>query len=216
MRVLSLIAAFLLSTLVSSAVRAQEAEAEPERERRYGTFYNGAFVDFSARAALKRSVTSDYNAWAFDVGLRQALVMHLLDTRIAYEQDRFSPRSPAVTGQFTVHSVGITGAFHPLYMALLLSDWFGYVIASWYIEAGLAGQYGRFNGGEEDDFGLRLSLGTGLDIPITDPDRGWSIWLNTLYRFTWSDFDLDSGGEVNLHHHAGWAGLSLRFNGLLF
>lgn len=193
----------------------QSGNDRPDGEaRRYGQYFNGSFVEVSSRAALSRVTSSEYGGWSWDVGLRQALVMHLLDTRIAYAEDRLSPRDENASGEFVLRTVGITTGFHPLYMALLLSDWFGYVIASWYIEVGLAGQHGVVDG--DQDLGLRWSIGSGLDIPVTDPDAGWSIWLNGVYRYVWSDFDFDAGGEENLYHHEGWAGLSVRFNGLLF
>lgn len=73
-----------------------------------------------------------------------------------------------------------------------------------------------FEGNGASDVGLRLHVGSGFDVPLSDPDAGWSIWINALYRFTWSDFDVAEDREVNLHHHSLFAGLSLRFNGLLF
>lgn len=203
-----------LLILMAASAPASAQSDENGSERRYGDHFNGAFVEVSSRAALTHVTSSEFNGWSWDLGLRQALVMHLLDTRLAYSEDRFSPRDHDDGDDFVVRSVGITTGFHPLYLALLLSDWFGYVLASWYVEAGIGGQHGTGRG--ESDFGLRWSVGTGLDIPVTDPDVGWSIWLNGLYRFVWSDFDLDSGGEVDLYHHVGWAGLSVRFNGLLF
>lgn len=211
------IAAFLflaLSSLATATV-AQESEQEEDDDRRYGQFYNGAFVDFSARAALLRASSTSYDGWSYDVGLRQAFPMHLLDTRIAYVEDRFYPRTTAQPGRFTSRSIGVWTALHPLYLALLFSDWFGYLLASLYLELGVAGQYATHSSGE-GDFGLRWSVGGGFDVPLTDPDRGWSIWANALYRYTWADYDFDAGGEIDLYHHAGWAGLSLRFNGLLF
>lgn len=213
MRLSFAIVALLISSIAApDRVAAQDA---PE-ERRYGKFYNGAFVDVSARAARTHVTSAGFNGWAWDVGLRQALVMHLLDTRLSYSEDYWSPRNDSATGDFIARSVSLHSAFHPLYLALLYSDWLGYLLASIYVEGGIGAQYARLDGGIQDDFGLRLSLGAGFDVPLTDPDRGWSIWINALYRYTWADFDFDAGGEVNLYHHAGWLGLSLRFNGLLF
>lgn len=210
------IATLLIALLAPLQADAQQGdEPAPAAQRRYGKAYNGAFVDFSVRVARTHVTSAPFNGWSFDAGLRQALVMHLLDTRLSYAEDRWSAREGAA-GDFVARSVNIHGAFHPLYLALLLSDWFGYVLASFYVEAGLGAQIARETNLEVNDLGLRFSLGTGFDVPLSDPDRGWSIWLNALYRYTWADFDYDSGGETNLYHHAGWLGVSLRFNGLLF
>lgn len=188
---------------------AQEAEG-----RRYSQFYNGSFVDLSARAGAHTSVTSDHTAWSVDAGLRQAFPMHLGDTRLAYEMQTFS----GAQDEIVLHNIGVGFGFHPLYLALLWSDFWGYLVASFYVETSIALQYGTRTvaAASEDDFGARWSVGAGFDVPLSDPDRGWSVWLNFLYRFVWSDFDLDDGSEIDLFHHAGFGGLSVRFNGLLF
>lgn len=192
---------------------ASVAHAEEEAEaRRYGQHFNGSFFDFSPRVGLQSSTASDYNGWSWDVGVRQALVMSLLDTRVSYGEERWSAADNAgiVSRSLQVHT-----AFHPLYMALLLSNWLGYVLSSWHLELGLGGHLSHARDLSVTDPGFRFSVGSGLDVPITDPDRGVSVWLNALYRYNWIDFDTSRDTEINLHHHAGWLGLSLRFNGLL-
>ena len=141
--------------------------------------------------------------------------MHLLDTRLSFAEDRFRERDDG-SGRFIQRSVIVHGAFHPIYIALLLSDWLGYTLAGWYIEAGVGVHHTVIPDGDRSDIGARFSLGTGVDTPLSDPDAGFSVWFNLVYRYNWTDFDFGDGNEVNLHHHAGWAGFSLRFNGLLF
>jgi len=211
-----LLVRFLTALLASLIVAAPAHAEETDETRRYGKFYNGAFVDVSARAGYQHVTSAPYRGVSWDVGIRQALVMHLLDTRLAFGEEHVSPRGDADAQKLVVRSVGLSSAFHPLFMALLFSDWLGYLVASWYLEAGIGGQYATLDGGAQDDWGFRFHVGSGVDVPLTDPDRGWSFWLNSLYRFTWADFDFDSGAELNLHHHGFFAGLSLRFNGLLF
>lgn len=139
--------------------------------------------------------------------------MSLLDTRVSFAEERWSAEhQPAIVSRSLQVHVG----FHPLYMALLLSDWFGYVLSSWYIELGIGGHIARVRDLDVTDPGLRFSVGTGLDIPVTDPDNGVSLWLNMVYRYNGIDVDTSKDAEINLHHHAGWLGVALRFNGLLF
>ncbi len=199
----------------STAQEVPEGASDPDEERRYGRYYNGSFVDVSARGSYERVASSPLHGWSWDIGLRQAFPMHLLDTRIAYGEERYTRRDGDPGGDFVVRSVDLTTAFHPLYLALLYSSRWGYLVASWYVEAGLGGHYSTF-GSDLNDLGLRLHLGSGFDVPLTDPDRGWSLWLNFVYRFTWSDFDTSAMDEVNLHHHSFFSGISARFNGLLF
>ena len=203
-----LFAALLLFAL---PLRAQEDASED----RYGQFFNGAFVEVSARGGLTDVSGSQWGGWIGDVGLRQAFPMHLLDTRLAFRHEEF--QTPGLD-KLSVNALEISGAFHPLYLALLFSDWWGYVLAGWYVElqAGVHYTSVKWLDNKENDFGFAYGIGTGLDVPLTDPDRGWSIWLNALYRYRRQDFDFDSGGEIELHGHTGFLGLAFRANGLLF
>ena len=181
------------------------AQTEPVRD--YGQAYSGLFTEGSVRGALVNGTDAD--GWALDVGIRQALIMSLLDTRLAYRFSTFDVDGDALVQ----HAAEITSAFHPLYMAYLWSDWFGYVLGGWYLEGGLGVHTATLN--NESDLGIMYSLGTGLDIPITDPDVGWSIWIDLGYRFRFEDFDAPTG-EIELDGHHGFVGLGLRFNRLLF
>lgn len=199
--------------LVASVLASQPAVAQEDEERqRYGDPFNGSFVELSVRGA---PTTGPGDAWAVDVGLRQAFPFLLGDTRVAYRYDRFQPDG---VSRLETHEVGVQGAIHPLYLVLLGSDWISYVISSLYLELGVGGHYGVADLTEstEQDFGFVWSVGAGLDIPLSDPDIGWAPWLNVLYRYRGADFDSPTLGEVGLGAHAIFVGLAIRKNGLLF
>ncbi len=188
----------------------------PNEGRSYSKFFNGSFYEFSVRGGLSAVAGEDLDAWSVDAGLRQALPMLLADTRISYRYDRLSPDDDSL--RLEHHRLMVHGAIHPFYFFLLGSDWFAYVISSPYLELGVGGQYGLLDVADEpeDDLELILSIGAGLDIPLSDPDRGFAPWLNVLYRYSASGFDRPDGSELDTDQHSFIIGLGWRVNGLLF
>lgn len=178
----------ILLTLVLPSV------ANAESQRAYSRYYNGSFWDVAARGG----VNSGVDGWALDIGLRQSFPMYLLDTRLSYRHDEFD----SCTGD-EIH-VGL--GLHPLYFALLGSDWLSYVFASIYAEVGAGIQLA-------DGVDAAWTLGAGVDIPLYDPDVGMAPWLNVLYRYEWTTAQLN---DLDIDRHTLWIGLSWRVNGLLW
>lgn len=164
-----------------------------EEKPLYTPYYNGSFWDVSVRGGQ-----TDLGTTAFDVGLRQAFVMHLADTRLSYRRDLLDGADSD-----TLH---LGFGLHPLYVALLGSDWLSYVVASFYVELGMGLTL-------LDGPNLSWSAGTGLDIPLWDADTGMAPWLNLLYRYEWTTAALD-GADID--RHTGFVGLAWRINGLIF
>ncbi len=160
----------------------------------YTPNFNGSFWDVSARAGLNMNV----DGWAADVGLRQAFPMHLGDTRISYRHDELNLGA--------TDEVHVGFGLHPLYVVLLGSDWFSYVIASFYLELG-AGV--AINEGPHPAW----TLGAGLDIPLSDPDLGMAPWINVLYRYEWTTAQIKS---ADIDRNTVFVGLAWRVSGLLW
>ncbi len=201
---------FLGLALLSLTLPTNLIAQESDEVQAYSTFFNGDFVELSARAGVSEVSDLPKTSRLFELGIRQALPMHLLDTRLAFGLETFSGDADA---DVDFYSLNISGAFHPFYLALLFENWFGWVIASLYFEAGLGAHYGISEG--QKDFGFAYSFGAGMDFPLWNPNHGWSIWVNGLYRYRRMDFDF-SNQEIELHNHAGILGVSVRWNGLLF
>lgn len=203
---------FMMMTGFSALASAQN----PNEGRDYSKFFNGSFWEVSVRGGVSAVAGEDLDAWTLDAGLRQALPMLLADTRLSYRYDRLAGSSSA--GVLEHHRVMLHGALHPFYFFLLGSDWLAYVISSPYVEVGIGGQYALldFEARSETDLEFIWSIGGGLDIPLSDPDRGAAPWLNLLYRYSASGFDLPDGGELDTDQHSFIIGLGWRTNGLLF
>jgi hypothetical protein len=211
-----LIAAFFSGALLLGFIIPAFAQDSPQEPKDgeiepYADPFNGSFVEFSVRGA---PTSAPGSAWAVDTGLRQAFPFLLGDTRLAYRYDRTTPDG---FDRLETHELGVQLGLHPLYLLLLGSDWFSYVVSSLYLELGLGGHLGVATRPEETetDLGFVWSVGAGIDIPLSDPDVGWAPWVNVLYRYRGADFDA-SGGEVELGAHAIFIGLGIRRNGLLF
>ena len=199
------------------AVLSPAGVAAAEPEERYTDRFNGSFVEYGVRAGRSLTVDHDGRAWSFDAGIRQSFPMLLGDLRLAYRYDDFEALA-GLDGEVDQHGLGLALGLHPFYILLLGSDWVSYVASSFYLELGLGAQYvalSRVGGEAEGDLGVTWSLGSGIDIPLGDPDVGWAPWVNVLYRYHRGDLDLDNGGEVDLYLHTLFVGLSLRINGLL-
>lgn len=215
---LAILIAVLWVTLPLTAFAGEPAETENSA---YSDQFTGAFQEYSVRGAWSDGPATDYDGWSIDAGFRHSFPMLLGDARLSYRFDSLQPESQDLPGELERHAVGAHLALHPLYLALLGSDWLGYTIASLYFEIGVGGQYGildarEIRGEYERDFGLFATLGAGIDIPLWDPDVGQAPWLNAVYRFQYSDFDRPDSDALVLRRHQFFVGIGWRINGLLF
>ncbi len=180
--------------------------------------FNGSFSEWSARGGpLLTSSDSVSTGWGADVGLRNAFPMYLADHRISYRYATASMGERRVH----LHDLHLAGALHPFYLALLSGGLKGHFLASLHLELGLGPRLGRLSSGGDDEglsnFGVAASVGGGFDIPLTSPNRGRSLWINGLYRRTWSFVRFDLGdASPRLHDHIFFLGLAWRSNGSMW
>lgn len=182
-----------------------------ELKQPYSNAFTGAFVELSARSAFSTLSKTKGESTRFELGVRQAFPMHLLDTRISMHSETFNISN--TNSPIHIYGANISTGFHPLYLALLFENWLGWVLASIYLEGSLGLNYSQMH--EHQDFGFAYSIGAGIDLPLWNPNDIWSIWVNGLYRYRRLDFDTPDR-EFELHNHAAFIGLGIRWNGLLF
>lgn len=193
----------------------------PENAQAYSPYYNGMFTGLGARYGLHNIGGNDYGGWGVEVGPRMSFPMLIGDIRTRYRYDALTSTSADNVGDITVHSVGVEGSLHPLYLLLLGSDWISYIGASLSLDLGLGMQYASRTAPTDDalatsDFGFYWHWGAGMDIPLWDPDVGNALWLNVVYRNHRGEFDLSDDRELSLSMHSIFVGLEWRFNRLLF
>lgn len=177
------------------------------------TSFTGSFTDVSARFGIANVPDAAARNTSVDAGLRAAFPMYLLDTRLAWRFDSF-----AIEEGLRQHSLGVSSGLHPLYLLMLKNDWLGYAIASFYIDLGAGIKLSTLEteAGTSRDPGLYWHWGLGVDVPLTSPDAGKSLWLNFLYRNMREDFDRSDNASIDLNRHMAIVGLSWRMNWLPF
>lgn len=203
-RFLALSFLFGVLFLASIASAGEEEQLPPPRA------FSGSFAEFSLRGGP--AFGADAAGWTLDAGFRNSVPFYLTDNRVSY---RFLSL-PSEPESANIHSLHATFGLHPFYLAILSEGLISHFLASLHLELGAGAQLGLFqqDGDSRTAFGLAGSLGSGFDLPLTDPNRGQGLWINTLYRRTWTT--LSTAGEVDsasLHDHAFFVGLAWRKNG---
>jgi len=178
----------------------------------YSTRFNGSFTGVGARYGLARG---DAPGRTLDVGARFAFPFYVGDVRAAYQTSGIeSPSARART-----HGGQLNLAFHPLFLVLLGSEWLGYTLASFYVDAGLGAHTGRVTPVEGTPWrgrGVSFHAGLGIDIPLVDPDRGQGPWLNLSWRGQRGRLSGEADEEVRLDARTLHVGIAWRFNRLPF
>lgn len=226
----ALLIASLLLALSFVATSATTASAKgfdddwepPEDHRAYSKEFNGTFTDLSARYGFSRARRAQYTGRSLDAGLRISFPAYVGDLRLNYRNDLFTPDDAALNNPVTMHSMGVSLGLHPAYLLVLGSDWLSYIASGFYFDLGFGGQFGTIAIGDtrDRDLGLYGHVGAGIDIPLWDPDVGFALWLNVLYRYHHGDYDLDIAGtegtSIALQNHTAFLGISARINRLFF
>lgn len=178
--------------------------------------FNGSFTEFSLRGGPVLDL-GEGTPFTLDAGFRNSFPFYLGDHRISYRFTTAAGDEPSSQ----IHSLHGALALHPFYLALLSRGLFSHFLASLHLELGFGPQFGMLAAhGEQDSqsrFGFAGSLGTGFDIPLTNANAGQALWLNVLYRRTWTT--LSFGGEdfgEGLHDHGFFLGLGWRINGTIW
>ena len=205
--------------VVSIGVVPSNAETKPNKKRKYSRFFSGAFVEPSLRGSWTRSHDGNYSGFQLDGGLRHSFPMYIGDLRLAYTFQSLEPTESNVSGSLEQHNVNLHLGVHPLYLLILGKSWTSQVLSAMYFEIGIGGSLGTLSVNDEfyTEPGYTWSTGLGFDFPLTDPNVGESLWLNTLYRVQFDDKhyeEIDRSRELTLH--SVFVGLAWRYNGLLF
>ena len=182
--------------------------------------FNGSFAEWSARGGpLIPSSGAGSTGWTADIGFRNSFPMYIGDHRLSYNFGLWELDERSLQ----MHGLHLALALHPFYLALLSEGLKSHFLASLHLELGLGPRWGRLSGDDNGDgdalnnLGLAATLGSGFDLPITSPNRGRSLWINVLYRRTWSfvRFDVDEASH-RLHDHSLFLGLAWRSNGIIW
>lgn len=216
-RLLSLAICVAAAVVLTPAVGSADTADVPDQPvAEHPDPFNGAFLEWSARAGANVP-SSAQPGWIADVGFRNSLPMYVGDNRLAYSfgQSALDDRTVGI------HGLHATLGLHPFYLALLSEGLFSHFLASLHLELGVGAQFAHLSAGDDADadgqFGVTGSVGAGFDLPLTHPNRGQSLWINTVYRRKWSSVGFEIDGQTRrLHSHQFFIGLAWRTNGTLW
>lgn len=176
-----------------------------EREERH---FSGSFAEFSLRGGP--SVTAGELGYTVDAGFRNSMPFYLTDNRLSYRYNSGGELD------VDIHGLHFNFGLHPLYLTLLGGSLISHFLASLHLELGIGGQMARFREEEASRFapGLSWSLGTGFDLPLTNPNRGQGFWLHVVYRHSWTTLHIElDDNSIRLSDHSLFGGLGWRING---
>ena len=156
--------------------------------------YTGAYLGVFAGGGL--AIAEGLVGSGATVGARASTVLHLADVEARY-QLAAGPTATTHQGLVSVH-------LHPLFLFLLANNRLGATLGSLSLELGGGPASGP--GG----FGLVWVWGGGVQVPLTEPDAGQSLWLGGVVTRT-SDLAYEALGGVTTHlllrleyRHNGW------------
>ncbi len=180
--------------------------------------FNGAFTELALRGGPALPSSDDLDTgWSAGLALRTSFPMYLADHQLGYDVAVFDADGDRVQ----VHGLHSALAIHPFYLALLSEGLTSHLLSSLHAEVGLGLRYGRHSNDDsaDDGLGIATSVGGGFDLPVTEPNRGRSLWVSANYRRTWTSLSLDIGDADDaprLHDHRFIFGIALRTNSVLW
>jgi hypothetical protein len=151
--------------------------------------YQGAFWAIQAHTgvAMRRDRRPGETLGpALGGSLRFATVLSVLDLQGSIFAARYSTRaaddSPV---EVTRWSLGFEGHLHPLLLGTVYNNRLWYTLSAIYASFGVdldLTRLGVRGAPDPRDRGIGWHLGAGVDVPITDPNRGAGFWLGMAYR----------------------------------
>ena len=166
--------------------------ADLSRDGRHGPYlYQGAYWGFQLHTgmvmrAAKRA--GNEPGPAYGLSARIASILSIADVQAtamgAHYWAKARDGRRVDVGRW---SLGLEAHLHPLMITILKNSTF------WYWAAGLYGEIGvdldlvdlRPRHGPGGTFEPRFGwhIGAGTDFPLTDPNRGWSLWIGLAYHY---------------------------------
>ncbi len=195
----------------------------------YATGWTGVYWGFGIIGGIQISSNDAFEetlGWAAGAQARLSFALHLMDFQLTYLRGSSTPTTTGLGGpaelEVTTDGISASLAIHPLFIAMPIDPFWGVVFASLHILGGASLEHATFEGPAgpfEQDWTIAWHLGGGLDIPLTDQNRGSSLWVGGQYRFNTYTTDvpaLEAVEEDFYQQHFFLVSLSYRVNGLPF
>lgn len=182
------------------------------------TPYQGAFWALQGEASmtLRRAAgEGESPGLSGGLSLRLATVLSLADIQVSLLGG--SQALAWGTGGHTLDrgSLEVEARLHPLFLWTLRNTRLGFGVSGFYVSTGLGMEVTSWrDAGTEVD--VSWHVGTGLDVPLTDPQEGASLWLGMGYRMKFLAVDGPQGHPLDLDAHTIVITLGYRDNDIGF
>jgi hypothetical protein len=185
-------ASWMAAALVMLVARAAGAQAPSPSDAdpipAPGTLWNGPHVGFGVAAGPALVANDDlHDGHGFAVSARAtaAMTMQVVHLELFYTHAELQAVAQGDACDVSGNSLGASVGVHPLFLANLLANRLGYVIASLYADLGVSAEFtavGWRDQTRRDPWELGTHLGAGLDVPLDSADDGAAFWLGFQYR----------------------------------
>lgn len=151
---------------------------------------------------------------------RWSSVMQIFDVQGQYDFSAYELNEDQQHATIQRHSLSSSVNLHPLFLRILHNNWAWYVLSGWYLQIGGGLEITLMEGSAlaepRDDVALSIHLGTGLDIPLHDPNDWGGFWIGFNYRYKLVFMSPGIGGHEDLDAHQLLFSVSYRYNNLSF
>ena len=197
MRTLGWIRFALFALLLGAAPLCWAEESEPRHA------YQGAYWGLQAHTGLlipEGLGEGSEPGIAYGVSARFSLYASLLDLQLKATAGHYTlAQEGASAEQIDRFSVGLENHAHPFLVLIIqkrpLQQW----LAGLYMSLGLDLDIAHRRSDGELFVYPGFKMGLGSEYPLTDPDRGWSLWLGASYHYKMTVGSAPELGEMNEH-----------------
>lgn len=210
--------AAIFAVTATGAAGLARAEAHPDPKMRF----QGAFWGLQMHTGLVSRLAANAGESpgpTLGLSARLAGYMSILDLQLSVIGSMYDARSTAGEATDVKRlSLGLETHLHPMFMEVLRGTTLARTIGSLYVAIGADLDLTALDGAGLDTTEARFGwhIGGGFDVPLTDPDRGWSLWLGFAYRLKFLSVPTGVAGLQDFDEHTFLVSFAYRNNDIFF
>lgn len=206
------IPAALLCLLLASSAHAKRDDI--------GTLYTGGSLGAGFLAGPQLLSDGGDVGWLVGVYGRWHTVMTVFSVQLEYDLSAAELTQPGGNVDFMRHSFTSQFNFHPMFLSLFNNDWLWYTLTAWYVGVGAGIEHTTLESRAADldrsDTAFSMHVGSGIELPLGDPNGWGAVWLGAAWRWKFVFMDPLLEGRDNLNAHHFLVTLTLRHNNTSF
>ena len=193
----ALLRPLLLAFLLLSSAQSLAEESEDRHA------YQGAYWGLQAHTGLiipETHAEGSTPGLSYGVSTRLALFASLLDLQLKASAGHYTLATPegALTPVDRL-SIGVENHAHPFLVLIIQKRPMQQWLAGLYLSLGLDLDLTHRRDTSEWFVNPALKMGLGSEYPLSEPDKGWSLWLGVNYHYKLSFGVAPELGDLNEH-----------------